>query len=206
MGKKKCGAKAKSTGKPCKNPAGFKTSHPGEGRCYLHGGGKAAKDGKPATHSGRPPTTFRYTSKNNKTLKETYEKAMQDSDVFNLRDEIALLRAKLQLAVESSKILEEIIDIADRKAYINNDFILRNAVLDLRKVAPTLFDAHLEKAIAKLTKTLHEIEVGRKYVVEIENIQMVINQVVMIVARHIQDTDTRRAIAEDLSRIVISIN
>ena len=34
----KCGAHARSTGKPCKNPAGYKTEHPGEGRCHLHGG------------------------------------------------------------------------------------------------------------------------------------------------------------------------
>lgn len=36
--KRKCGAKAKSTGKPCQNPAGFKTDHVGFGRCHLHGG------------------------------------------------------------------------------------------------------------------------------------------------------------------------
>jgi hypothetical protein len=36
--KSKCGANTKAGGK-CKNPAGFKTSHPGEGRCHLHGGG-----------------------------------------------------------------------------------------------------------------------------------------------------------------------
>lgn len=33
-----CGAKAKSTGKPCKRGAGWGTDHPGTGRCKLHGG------------------------------------------------------------------------------------------------------------------------------------------------------------------------
>lgn len=32
-----CGAKTKQ-GHPCKNPAGWKTKHPGEGRCKFHGG------------------------------------------------------------------------------------------------------------------------------------------------------------------------
>jgi uncharacterized protein YjcR len=33
----KCGANTKS-GKPCKNPAGLRTHHSGEGKCYKHGG------------------------------------------------------------------------------------------------------------------------------------------------------------------------
>lgn len=33
-----CGAKAKSTGKPCRRPAGWGTDHPGTGRCRTHGG------------------------------------------------------------------------------------------------------------------------------------------------------------------------
>jgi len=40
---KKCGAKTRQGGK-CKNPAGFKTDHPGSGKCAHHGG---------ATPSGR---------------------------------------------------------------------------------------------------------------------------------------------------------
>jgi len=36
--KNKCGATAKSTGEPCKLPAGFGTDHLGEGKCKYHGG------------------------------------------------------------------------------------------------------------------------------------------------------------------------
>lgn len=36
--KRKCGARGNKTGKPCQQPAGWGTSHPGEGRCKLHGG------------------------------------------------------------------------------------------------------------------------------------------------------------------------
>ena len=34
----RCGAKAKSTGKPCQRQAGAGTDHPGVGRCSRHGG------------------------------------------------------------------------------------------------------------------------------------------------------------------------
>jgi len=33
-----CGATARSTGQPCRRPAGWGTNHPGAGRCKLHGG------------------------------------------------------------------------------------------------------------------------------------------------------------------------
>jgi hypothetical protein len=33
----RCGAKTKS-GRPCRHPKGFRTDHPGSGRCYRHGG------------------------------------------------------------------------------------------------------------------------------------------------------------------------
>lgn len=34
----RCGAKKKRKGGTCRNGAGFKTTHPGQGKCYLHGG------------------------------------------------------------------------------------------------------------------------------------------------------------------------
>lgn len=45
---RRCGAKTRSTeehrgpGTPCRHWAGFRTSHPGTGRCYLHGGATPA--------------------------------------------------------------------------------------------------------------------------------------------------------------------
>lgn len=34
----RCGAKSRRTGKPCRNPRGLRTDHPGTGNCWLHGG------------------------------------------------------------------------------------------------------------------------------------------------------------------------
>lgn len=45
MDKAKCGAKAKSMGKSCQNPAGFKTDHVETSRGFLHGGKTAIKTG-----------------------------------------------------------------------------------------------------------------------------------------------------------------
>jgi hypothetical protein len=41
----RCGAHAKRSGKPCTHVAGFRTDHPGQGRCWLHGGRSPIKHG-----------------------------------------------------------------------------------------------------------------------------------------------------------------
>src|SRR5690606_32990598 len=33
-----CGARSRTTGRPCKHIAGFRTDHVGTGKCFLHGG------------------------------------------------------------------------------------------------------------------------------------------------------------------------
>lgn len=88
-GGRKCGAKTKSTSKPCAHPAGYMTPHPGYGRCKFHGG-----------LSGRPAL---------KSLPGTYSKVLseQERDYFeqfrgslNLADDLALLRAKFYSWIE----------------------------------------------------------------------------------------------------------
>ena len=38
-GTPRCGGKSRLDGHPCRQPAGYRTNHPGHGRCYRHGGG-----------------------------------------------------------------------------------------------------------------------------------------------------------------------
>jgi len=40
---RKCGAKTRQSGRPCRNAAGMRTSHPGWGYCYLHLGATRPK-------------------------------------------------------------------------------------------------------------------------------------------------------------------
>lgn len=77
----RCGAKNRQ-GKPCGNAAGFKTDHPGTGRCHLHGG-------------LTPAPTGRYSSVSRPRVKELLEKFEADPDPLNLLPEAQLLRALL---------------------------------------------------------------------------------------------------------------
>lgn len=70
----------------CGRPAGWGTSHVGEGRCKLHGG--ANDDG------GRPPTHGLYSGRRDE-LQERFEQAFGDDKMGSMRAEIAVLRTLL---------------------------------------------------------------------------------------------------------------
>lgn len=82
----RCGAKNRE-GNPCGNPAGFKTDHPGVGRCHLHGGRS-------------PAPTGRYSKINRKRLQELILEYQDDPDPLNLLSEVTLLRALLTEFIE----------------------------------------------------------------------------------------------------------
>lgn len=77
-----CGAKTTSTpdGAPCSKVAGWRTDHPGQGRCYLHGGGSPIKHG-------------RYSKITRPRIKAWLEEFESDPDPLNLEAEVKLLRA-----------------------------------------------------------------------------------------------------------------
>jgi hypothetical protein len=82
--KNMCGAMTHK-GTPCRNPAGFKTPHLGEGRCYQHGG-------------LTPARTMHVQDSN------LYQKAMEyakDPGIFNMSFELGLLKAMLEEELQS---------------------------------------------------------------------------------------------------------
>lgn len=75
-----CGAKLKGNRGACTKPAGWRTDHPGQGRCYFHGGATPIKHG-------------RYSAIQREDLRERIAKFEADPDPLNLEPEVALLRA-----------------------------------------------------------------------------------------------------------------
>lgn len=77
----RCGARLKSkAGASCSKSAGWRTDHPGQGKCYLHGGATPIKHG-------------RYSSVQRVDFRERIAKFEADPDPLNLAPEVALLRA-----------------------------------------------------------------------------------------------------------------
>lgn len=74
------GAKRQGQPGPCTRPAGWGTTHPGEGKCKLHGG-------------NNPITTGRYSTIKRPRLAELIAQFTADPDPTNLLPEAVLLRA-----------------------------------------------------------------------------------------------------------------
>ena len=77
-----CDAQTRQTGEPCRHPAGFRTDHPGTGRCWLHGGKSLIRTGRYATVE-RPH------------IQALLEQFAADPDPLNLTPEVLLTRALL---------------------------------------------------------------------------------------------------------------
>lgn len=81
-----CGAKTRGGG-TCKHSAGKRTDHPGEGRCWLHGGANPIKHG-------------RYSTIKRPRLAELIATFEGDPDPLNILPEVTLLRALITDYVE----------------------------------------------------------------------------------------------------------
>lgn len=92
--KNHCNAVAKSTGNPCKRPAGWGTGHPGTGRCKLHGGKSLGGIASPTYKTGK------YSRYLPDKLANRYEMAVNDPGLLELNHEIALLDSRLASLLE----------------------------------------------------------------------------------------------------------
>lgn len=81
-----CGAKNRA-GNPCKQPAGWGTDHPGQGKCKLHGGKSLIKHG-------------RYSTIQRPRIRELLEQHENDPEPMNLLPEVQLLRSLITDFVE----------------------------------------------------------------------------------------------------------
>lgn len=103
------------------------------------------------------------------------EKANQlrkDRDVFDLRDHIFLMEAIAQTILEQASQPHELFPLVK--------------VLE---------------ACTKAIERLHNIEVGRRYVISVETMGGIIGKVVEVIERHIPDPYTRALIAEEITRL-----
>lgn len=103
------------------------------------------------------------------------EKANQlrkDRDVFDLRDHIFLMEAIAQTILEQASQPHELFPLVK--------------VLE---------------ACTKAIERLHNIEVGRRYVISVETMGGIIGRIVEVIERHIPDPYTRALIAEEITRL-----
>lgn len=91
-------------------------------------------------------------------------------------------------------------------------FDLRSEILRLRAIMELMADqqelmasAKLAVDVSKVIERLHNIEVGRRYVISIENVGLIIAAVQEAIFRHVPDEFTRHLIAQELSATRLSV-
>ena len=129
-------------------------------------------------HDSLPTTVSKGLTPPTISIKQLATEYQKDKDPFDLREEIAITRAAV------SHVLEAV-----------------DTPSDLVKATPAL--NQLLNTTGKLVKRLHEIEVGRRYVVRVELVQIVLKQVLAVVVQHVPDPVARAAIAEQILSIQI---
>lgn len=108
-------------GNPCGNPAGARTSHKGEGKCYKHGG---ASNGAPLKHG-------RYAYSIHGKLGDKIRKHMENPNPLDLSPELALLRARIEFLTDE-------ISKTDAKPTPSETSMMLLLVQGIQKVADTI--------------------------------------------------------------------
>lgn len=90
-------------------------------------------------------------------------------------------------------------------------FDLRKEILAIRAIMQVMMDqgelGAAQKAgvdLSKVIERLHNIEVGRRYVISIENVGNIIQAVQEVIFRHVPDEFTRHLIASELGAVRLS--
>lgn len=112
-----------------------------------------------------------YRTKMGPEYQQIYDRFREDDDLQSLDDEVALVKTLVYEAIERGG-----------------------------EGRPESVTGLVER-LSRILKRKVEMEEGLNYYIHIEGLNVVVNQVVQIIERHVDDPETRAAIGEDLARI-----
>lgn len=203
----KCGAKSKSTGKPCQREA------MANGRCYVHGG---------ATPKGPQSPNFkhgRYSKYLPKQLADKYHDALTDPDLTNVRHEIALIDALIMENIDALdtgsnrefwKAAKEQIVWA-RQGYKSENYSTLERALDAlddladQRVLHFEAEAELRDKIEqrrKLVETEKKIALQGERAVSADELMVFMGAVVDLITRMVDDKQKRYDILNSIDQLV----
>lgn len=176
-----CGAKAKSTGKPCTRPAGWSTEHPGEGRCKFHGGvvGRQLKHGRSVKQVSDP---MRYSQLGNPRIRTLIAEFAADPDPLNVLPELATMRALAQDYIER-------VEKGEKGEPGGTDYsvgVARSLVSEITIIAKRIEDSRAANAISRGDFYRIIMEMGR------------------VIDTRVEDEEVRRQIHDDWLGITLA--
>jgi hypothetical protein len=166
-----CGAKTRA-GSPCRRPAGHGTSHPGQGRCKLHGGKS------PVTHG-------RYSLIRRPSVRQRIDvlKAA-DADPLDLLEDLHLLRALTIDWIERYDSSREALLAWHRDGH--PDGSRPRQLLDISDAGRLL------ERIGRLVEIIHKTR--QEQTISLATFKRLMEQMALAVTRYVSDTDTLHAI------------
>lgn len=176
-----CGAKRR--GRPddtCKQPAGYKTDHPGRGRCKYHGGMTPIKHG-------------RYSTIMHEQVRDKMDQlAKLETNVLDLEPEALLLRA---LTVEYVNNYEEFSE-ALLEWYRDPEVKQKP-----RRIMDISDASSLVEAISRIVERIHKIQ--SEGAVSLATFARVTEQMGLIVAKHVKDEEVLNAIEAEWGQVAM---
>lgn len=175
-----CGAKRRRREERCKLPAGFRTDHPGLGRCHLHGGCSVVRHGwySKITHT--------------RIANLLDELAVIEMNAMDLIPEANLLRAMTIDFVNRFDIWEEAL-----MAWFNDP---ENKARP-RRMMDIMDASHLIESISRIVHRMHQIQSEGS--ISLDTFRRVTEHMGIIVARHVPDTDTLKKIEAEWLELAI---
>jgi hypothetical protein len=167
-----CGAKNRKGGS-CRQPAGFKTDHAGEGKCWLHGGLTPVKHG-------------RYSAVSRPRIRELLAQLDSEPDPSNLLPEAQLIRALLVDFVERYDEMKEAL-------LAWNDEEYAEAAAAERKPRPQAIpDLHEAAILAERAARVVNMMAQQKKdgSLTLESFNRIMEHMGVSVARHVKDATT----------------
>ena len=207
----RCTAKAKTTGERCKRPAAV-----GSSKCYIHGGKTVTR--------GSESVTFkhgRYSKDLPTRLSSRYAEALADTELLSLRDDVALVDARISELLtridkgESGRIWSK---LAEAKA----EFVVARTANDVPVMSQwlaeilRLIDAGnadwmivsdivgLQDHKRKLGESERKRLIEMRQIITTEQAAVLLGAITDIIVRNVTDRDTRARISAELTRIADS--
>lgn len=178
-----CGAKRRSElgkGKTCRQPAGYKTDHPGQGRCWLHMGNARITHG-------------RYSTVVHQSVRDALDQlASLETNAMDLLPEANLLRALT-------------VDFINRYHKMSEALLAWHADgasnTKPRKILDLADAGRLVEAISRVIHRIHQIQ--STGAISLDTFRRVTEMMGVTVARHVKDEKILTAIEADWATIAL---
>jgi hypothetical protein len=203
----RCGAKTRKGG-ACRNAAGFRTIHPGQGRCNMHGG-LQENDGR--------LRTGRYSTVKHERLRELIAAHADDADPLDIFPELAALRALFQDFVERHEAFTEALLAWHADWQLRRRPLPEDLLAAFERVVDEWEIAIAERATEATTQQTDDADAARKFitilrgvddaqkprtVLDISDAYRILGEIARVIEREEKKRSANAVSRPDLNRIM----